>query len=72
MLNFWTPSRAVYEHYSGKRYRVLSVGRHSESLDELVIYQAQYGEGDVWAQPLRMFIEEVEGRPRFRHLEEQP
>jgi hypothetical protein len=32
----------IYQHYSGKEYEVISVCRHSESLEELVIYRAQY------------------------------
>lgn len=37
----------VYEHYKKKRYKILAVARHSESLEELVVYQALYGDGDV-------------------------
>lgn len=37
----------IYEHYRGNKYKVLEVGRHSETLEELVIYQAQYGDFDV-------------------------
>lgn len=63
----------VYEHYKGKTYRVLSVGRHSETGEEMVIYQALYGEQDYWVRPLKLFLESVElegGRvvPRFRLL----
>lgn len=58
-----------YEHYSGRRYRVLGVARHSETLEELVVYQALYGQGVVWVRPLTMFVETVDvnghKRPRF-------
>lgn len=61
--------RGIYEHYSGKQYRVLNVARHSESLEELVIYQALYGENDIWVRPLEMFLEVVvvqsQEKPRF-------
>lgn len=63
-----------YEHYKGRQYKVLGVARHSETLEELVVYQALYGENDIWVRPLDMFIEEVEvdGKsvPRFRCLGE--
>lgn len=63
-----------YEHYKGKPYRVLAVARHSETLEEMVVYQQQYGEGGIWVRPMGMFLEtiEVEGKtvPRFRYLEE--
>lgn len=63
-----------YEHYKGNRYRVLGVAKHSETLEELVVYQALYGEGNLWVRPLRMFLEEVEvngeKKPRFRYVGE--
>ena len=63
-----------YEHYKGKPYRVLAVARHSETLEEMVVYQQLYGEEGVWVRPLGMFQEtvEVEGKtvPRFRYMEE--
>jgi hypothetical protein len=63
---------SLYEHYKGHRYKILSIARHSETLEELVVYQAMYGEGDVWVRPLDMFFETVEIRgemqPRFKAL----
>ncbi|MBP7073847.1 MAG: DUF1653 domain-containing protein [Rhabdochlamydiaceae bacterium] len=60
----------IYQHYSGKQYEVLGVGRHSESLEELVIYRALYAPYDFWVRPLSMFIESVEingqTTPRFQ------
>lgn len=61
-----------YEHYKGKRYKVIGIARHSETLEELVVYQSLYGEMDLWVRPLGMFLEEVEvdGKkvPRFRFI----
>lgn len=63
-----------YEHYKGKRYKVIGIARHSETTEELVVYQALYGEYGLWARPLKMFMEEVEvGKkkiPRFRYVGE--
>jgi hypothetical protein len=62
---------AVYRHYKNKLYRVVDVVRHSESLEEMVLYQALYDNplGTLWVRPLSMFVEEVlvDGRaiPRF-------
>ncbi len=65
----------LYMHYSGKRYQVLSVGRHSENLEECVVYKALYGEQDIWIRPLAMFLEtvEVDGKvqSRFKRLNEK-
>ena len=63
---------SLYEHYKGLRYRIIGVSRHSETLEELVIYQALYGENDLWARPLKMFLETIaiEGQwqPRFKSV----
>lgn len=61
----------VYDHYkSRRRYKILAVARNSETLEELVVYQALYGEGDVWVRPLNMFLENVMingiSQPRFK------
>lgn len=61
-----------YEHFKGKRYRVLGIARHSETQEEMVVYQALYDEGELWVRPLAMFTEEVERDgsrvPRFRFV----
>jgi hypothetical protein len=62
----------LYEHYKGLSYKVLEIARHSETLEEMVVYQALYGERGVWVRPLTMFLEHViiEGKsiPRFRSI----
>lgn len=49
-----------YRHFKGREYLVLSLAKHSETLEELVVYQALYGEYGIWVRPLSMFIEQVE------------
>lgn len=65
--------KGVYEHYkNGKRYEVVDVARHSETLEEMVVYRALYGEQLVWVRPRAMFFEEVEKEgkkvPRFAYI----
>ncbi len=62
----------IYEHYKGKRYEVIEIAKHSETLEEMVVYCALYGEEQMWVRPLKMFLEEVEvnGKkiPRFKYV----
>jgi hypothetical protein len=68
----------LYKHYKGKMYKVIGIGRHSETLEEYVIYQAlyenEYGKNSIWMRPKSMFVEEieVEGKkmPRFTYISE--
>jgi len=48
-----------YKHCKGKEYEVWGVARHSETLEELVVYRALYGAHDMWVRPRAMFEEEV-------------
>lgn len=43
----------IYEHYKGNKYQVLGVAVHSETLEELVVYKALYGEELTWVRPLK-------------------
>ena len=50
---------AKYRHYKGNEYTVLAIARHSETLQEMVVYKALYGDGEIWVRPLSMFTEAV-------------
>lgn len=69
----------IYEHYSGKRYEIIGLARHSETLEELVVYRAlydseQFGNHALWVRPIQMFLETVvmdeKEIPRFRFVDE--
>ena len=49
----------LYEHFKGNRYRVLYTAKHSETLGNMVVYQAQYGDNDIWVRPESMWDEEI-------------
>jgi hypothetical protein len=48
-----------YRHYKGNEYTVLGVARHSETLEELVVYRQEYGDHGLWVRPAAMFAETV-------------
>lgn len=68
-----TLNLGIYEHYKGQQYEVIGIAKHSETLEELVVYRALYGEHDLWVRPHSMFLEtvEFEGKevPRFTFIE---
>ncbi|MCW9054558.1 MAG: DUF1653 domain-containing protein [Candidatus Pacebacteria bacterium] len=62
-----------YRHYKGGEYEVIGVGKHSETLEDFVIYRHRDNElSELWVRPLGMFLEtvEVDGRevPRFAYI----
>ena len=60
-----------YRHFKGGEYRVYGIARHSETGEQLVVYEPLYGEGGLWVRPLSMFQEMVNhdgGQvPRFQY-----
>lgn len=62
-----------YRHFKGKEYQVIGTARHSETLEEMVVYRALYGDGGLWVRPAAMWNETVERDgycgPRFTPVE---
>lgn len=68
----------IYQHTkSGKQYRVHFVAKHSETLEDMVVYEALYenDKSKFWVRPASMFTEEtlIEGikKPRFVFVREK-
>lgn len=63
----------TYQHFKGHKYKVIGLAKHSETLEDLVIYQALDDSKQLWARPRAMFSEalEVDGQKisRFTFLE---
>ena len=51
-----------YRHYKGGEYRVIGVAKHSETGEDVVVYEAlsEDRSGTLWVRPLPMFLESVE------------
>lgn len=70
-------SPGIYRHYKGNQYAVIGIVKHSETLEDMVLYKSlydskEYTSGTLWVRPLNMFIEDVlvEGKsiPRFEYI----
>ncbi|MBQ1675327.1 MAG: DUF1653 domain-containing protein [Oscillospiraceae bacterium] len=63
-----------YRHFKGNEYRVIGTAHHSETMEEMVVYQALYGEHGLWVRPASMWSETVERDgycgPRFVYIGE--
>lgn len=63
-----------YRHFKGNEYEVIGVAKHSETLAEMVVYRALYGDGEIWVRPVEMWNETVErdGKvfKRFEYIED--
>lgn len=59
---------AIYKHYKGNEYQVIALAKHSETLEDMVVYKALYGEGQIWVRPFSMFtdIVKIDGKDLFR------
>lgn len=62
-----------YRHFKGQEYQVIGVALDSESMRQMVVYRALYGESGLWVRPLEMFTETVDRdgvlQPRFQLIE---
>ncbi len=52
----------LYKHYKGNMYEVIGIAKHSETLEEMVVYKATYQEepNNMWVRPKAMFLEKIE------------
>lgn len=64
----------IYRHFKGNEYKVLFTARHSETMEEMVVYQALYGEHGMWVRHAKMFDETItrngETFKRFTRIDE--
>lgn len=67
-----------YKHFKGKEYEVIGFAKHSETLEDMVLYKCLYnhpkwGKDVIWARPMNMFCENItrDGKTmsRFEYME---
>lgn len=67
--------KGIYRHYKGNYYELLDTALHSETLEEMVVYRALYGEKKLWVRPKSMWSEKinVDGKEvlRFTYVNEK-
>lgn len=51
--------KTTYRHYKGNLYEVLHSAKHSETLEEMIVYKALYDDS-IWVRPFKMFFEDIE------------
>ena len=67
----------IYRHYKGNKYEVIGIAKHSETLEDLVVYRALYDNNvsQLWVRPLKMFTETIENDgkeiERFKYIGEK-
>ena len=63
-----------YRHFKGNEYEVLYIAKHSETMEDMVVYRALYGEHGIWVRPASMWNETItrDGKTfqRFTRIEE--
>ena len=63
-----------YRHFKGNYYQVMGVAHHSETMEEMVVYRALYGEHGLWVRPAAMWTETIDRDgyhgPRFQYIGE--
>jgi len=55
----------IYRHFKGNLYDVITVARHTETGEDMVVYRALHGEFGLWVRPLTMFTEQIERDGKF-------
>lgn len=54
-----------YKHYKGNLYKIIALGKHSENLEEMIVYQS-VKDGQIWIRPKGMWNEIIDNNGTLR------
>lgn len=54
-----------YRHYKGSIYQIIALAKHSETVEDMIVYQSEKT-GDIWVRPIKMWNEEVDDSGTLR------
>lgn len=69
-MSFVPRVHEIYKHFKGDLYQITAIAEHTETGEQLVVYQAMYGEFKIYARPLSMFISRVD-REKYPDVEQE-
>lgn len=55
----------TYKHYKGNIYKIIALGKNSENLEDMIVYQA-VSDGKTWIRPRKMWNETIDDKGTLR------
>ena len=51
----------IYKHYKGNIYKIIAIGKNSENLEEMIVYESTK-DGQIWIRPKSMWNETIDNK----------